>query len=178
MKLRTILCWIFVLVIIDQVIKIVINTFFLDSQFEIIPSLFEFNPIFNDKHSYVNSLFYNKFHINLGLWPHLILFLILEIVVLALYDYFRKNISKNRKLLDAAVIFQSAGIICALIGNLIWKNGTLDYIYLKPLFVFDLKDLYLNCFSILFLIYVWLNRNEIHQIKMKNIILRVKHYFK
>ncbi len=173
MKVRTIISWVFVLIIIDQAIKIIINTFFLETRFEIIPSLLEFKPVFNGHHSYVNSLLYNKYHINIGLWPHIILFLFLEIIVLIFYSCF-KNISNKTKLLDIALIFQLAGWVCALIGNLIWEKGTLDYIYLKPLFVFDLKDVYMNCFVVLFLIYTNKNRVQISTLKIRDIIIHTK----
>ena len=173
MKLRTIIFWILTLVIADQIIKIIINIFFIENQFEIIPSLFEFRPKFNDKHNYVNVLLYENFHINMGLWVHLIIVLTIETIVLILYDSLRSNLVKNRKLLDTAFVFQLSGVVCNFIGNLIWKNGTLDYIYLKPLFIFDLKDLYNNCFVVLFLIYFHKNRTEMKTIKMK----KLKHYF-
>ena len=170
MKAQTIILLIFILIIADQVIKIIINSFFLESQFDIIPSLFEFKPSFNDKHSYVNSLIHREFNINIGFWPHIILFLLIEVAFLILYSYFRNNILERKKLLDVSFIFQTSGIICAFIGSLIWKNGTLDYIYLKPLFIFDLKDLYLNCFSIMFLIYFHKNKILIKRMKMKEVV--------
>jgi len=70
-----------------------------------------------------------------------------------------------------------AAILCALIGNIIWKNGTLDYIYLKPLFVFDLKDSYSDIGIILFLIYAFKNRVQlklIHQLKIRDVYLDTK----
>ena len=149
-------------------LKIIINSFFLDVRFDIIPSLFEFKPTFNDKHSYVNSLLYKNFNIDIGLWFHIILFLFEEIILLTLYGYFRNNISENKKLLDVAIIFQITGYICALIGILIWKKGTLDFIYLKPLFIFDLKDLYVNCFVILFLVYAYKNRVQIRSVYVRD----------
>ena len=178
MKAKTIIFWIFILVIADQAIKIIINAFFLECQVEIIPSLFEFSPTFNDKHSYVNDLLYRNFHINMGLWFHIILFLIIEIVVFTMYACFKSAIFNNKRLLDFAFTIQLAGVVCAFFGNLIWEKGTLDYIYLKPLFVFDLKDLYMNCFVVLFLIYTHKNNAEIKKIKMKDVALHVKHYLK
>ena len=140
MKTQEIILWTLLLIIIDQVIKIITNSYFLESHFDIIPSLIELKPTFNDKHSYFNSLLNRYSNLNIGLEIHLSLFLIAEIVILTLYSFFR-SFSDNIKLLDIAIIFQMAGMICALIGNLIWENGTLDYIYLKPLFIFDLKDI-------------------------------------
>jgi len=178
MKARTILSWAFLLIIVDQAIKIVINTFFLETRFEIIPSLFEFKPVFNIHHSYFNSLLYNKFQINIGLLPHLILFLFVGVITPIFYNVLKKNIPNNTKLLDIATIFLLAGFFCGLSGNLIWEKGTLDYIYLKPLFVFDLKDLYLNCFAVLFLIYFLKNKTQIVAIKNESYFSYAKNMFK
>ena len=178
MSTQKIIFGVFILTIVDQVVKIIINNFFFECQFEIIPSLFEFKPIFNDKHSYVNDLLYKNFNINMGLWFHIVLFLFIEFVILTLYFNFKKIISKNQKLLDLALVFQLAGVVCALLGNLVWKEGTLDFIYLKPLFVFDFKDLYIDCFVVLFMIYVHKNYNEIKMIKMKDMTLDLKHLLK
>jgi cytochrome c oxidase subunit IV len=174
MKIRTIVFWIAILVFIDQAIKITINAYFLECRFDIILSLFEFRPTWNDKHSYVNSLLSNHFNVNLGLLFHTILFLIGGIVLLILYGFFRNNDFKNKKYLDFAFMFAFAGLICALSGNLIWENGTLDYILLNPLFVFDLKDLYLNCFVVLFVIFMLKNGKDIHKVKTKDLVLYVK----
>jgi len=179
MKAQKIICWILLLIVLDQTIKIIINSFFLETQFDIIPSLFEFAPTFNDKHSWVNYLFYENFNVNMGLWFHIILFLFIGIIVSTFYGYCRNNIVENKKLLDATFIFFTAGFVCALIGNLIWEKGTLDFIYLKPLFVFDLKDLYINCcFIPLFLIYANKNREQIRTIKIKNVIDYIKEKLK
>jgi len=173
MKIRTVISWIIILVAIDQIIKIIVNSFFLESRFDIIPSFFEFRPTFNDKHSYFNVLLYKKFKINIGLYAHIIFFLFFGVVLLIFYGYLRNHI-KNKKLQDIAFIFLYSGIICALIGNIIWKKGTLDYIYLKPLFVFDLKDLYNNCFAILLIIFVLKNNAELNKIKIRDLVLYIK----
>ena len=178
MKPQKIILWIFLLIVIDQVIKIIINSFFFEVRFEIIPSLFEFKPIFNDKHSYGNVLLNKHFNVNVGLLPHIIVFLSAQIIILSIYGCFRSNISENKKLLNAVIIFQIAGFVCGLIGNLIWEKGTLDYIYLKPLFVFDLKDLYLNSFTVLFLIYLHKNRTKIKTLKIKDVVVYVKNKLK
>lgn len=168
MSIRKIIIWILLLIVIDQAIKIVINSFFLESQFEIIPSLFEFKPFFNTKHSYPNSLLYEHFNIDMGLWFHGILFLIILIVATFFLVYVRNNIQGDKKLLDLAYIFLFAAAICSISGNFIWEKGVLDFIYLKPFFIFDLKDLYANCFVILFLIYYYKNRNQLKTVNIKN----------
>ncbi|MDR3285922.1 MAG: signal peptidase II [Prevotellaceae bacterium] len=172
MKRKNILLWIALLVIIDQVIKIIINTYFLDIRFNIIPSLFEFYPKFNDKYSYICVLF----SLNIGLLVHVIVISAIGITLLFMYNYLKK-ILINTKLLDFMFVFSMSGIICALIGIVIWTRGTLDYIYLKPLFIFDLKDLYLNVFGCLFLVFFYKNRMQLKAAKGRDLIIYVKNYF-
>ena len=166
MNVRKIVFLICLLIIIDQTIKIIIYSFFMEIRFDIIPSLFEFKPFFNVKHSYVNNLLYKYFHVNLGLLFHVGLYLfILIILIPSIWLTFRNNIRENKKILDVAFSFGIAATICAIFGNLIWQKGTLDYIYLKPLFIFDLKDLYSNCFSILFIVFALKNKVQLKEIK-------------
>ena len=174
MKARTVTINTFLLIAVDQVIKIIIHTYCGGYQFEIIPSIIDFKPAFNDNHSYVNVLLNKNFGLNIGLLPHIILFLCTMILVFPYFFYYRNNILRNTKLLDSAIIFLYAGIICALIGNLIWKKGTLDYIYLKPFFVFDLKDTYINLGIILFFTYLLKNRTVLKTIKTKDVFLYTK----
>ncbi len=173
MKTRNIITWILILITIDQAIKILIHNFFGDINFEIIPSLFEFKPTFNVKHSWVNVLLNENLGINVGLIPHVVLFILIGILISIFFPFIRNNISANKKLIDLAIIFMMAAVICALIGNLIWKNATLDYIYLKPWFVFDLKDLYVDLGIVTFLIYVLKNRRQLKKLdkglKMKDV---------
>ena len=169
-----------ILIVTDQLIKIIVNTYFMVSQFEIIPSLIEFKPTFNIKHSWVNTLLNKNFGINVGLLPHVILYLSFVILIPLYLSYTRDKISHHKRLIDMAIIFIMAGLLCALIGNLIWKNGTLDYIYLKPFVIFDLKDTYADFGIALFLLYALKNRNHLKklQIKMKDVFLHAKNRLK
>jgi hypothetical protein len=182
MKVRIIISWTLLLIIIDQTIKIIINNFLLESKFEIIPSLLEFKATFNNKYSYVNTLLYDNFHVNIGLLSHIVLYLILEVIVLNIYISFKIKLNNNyTKILDSAIIFQISSMLCALIGNLFWKEGILDYIYLKPLFIFDLKDIYNSIFTCLFLVYVLKNKGQLKNFKLlnqKELIVCVKKYFR
>ena len=99
----------------------------------------------------------------------MVIFAVAECIILALYIFLR-SLSKKTKLLDTAITFQIAGLICALLGNIVWKKGVLDFIYLKPLFVFDLKDLYNNFFVVFLLIYVHKYREKVNTTKIKEVI--------
>lgn len=162
------------LITIDQVIKIVIYNYFLETNFVIIPSLFEFAPTFNGKHSYANVLLHENFNIDLGLWIHVIFFMIFQAFILLLYDFLRSKLTKDSRILDFAIVLQLSAMICALIGNLIWEKGVLDYIYLKPLFVFDLKDLYNTCFIVIFPLTLLIYRKQFDSIKMGDLIKHPK----
>lgn len=182
MKTRTIITWIFILVFIDQIIKILINIHFRETHFEIIPSLIEFKPTFNVRHSWVNNLLDDNFGINVGLIPHIILYVMIAILVPVYFSYFKNKISNNKKLIDTANILMMAAILCALIGNIIWTKGTLDYIYLIPLFIFDLKDVFIDCGVVIFLIYAFKNRIEIEQsikgMKIRDVYMETRNRFK
>lgn len=168
MKTKTILLLILFLIALDQAVKLIIYNYFFDYNFDIIPGLLEFTPVFNDKHSYVNVLLDQHLGVNMDLWIHLLIFLFAELIILTLYGFFR-TFSEKTKLLDLSITFQIAGLVCALVGNLIWQQGTLDFIYLKPLFVFDLKDVYVNCFIVLFFIYLQKNKEKLKNAKLKDI---------
>ncbi|GHU64299.1 peptidase A8 [Bacteroidia bacterium] len=146
MKIRTIVLWVTVLVVIEQFIKLIISKYYQDINFEIIPSLFEFKPTLNNKSFYWLGLM----GIDVGRWARLITGTV-ALVILYLFYRYMKTVLKKNKLIDVACVFAFAGIICSLCDN-VFFGGSWDYIYLKPLFVFDLKDVYLNCFAILFLI--------------------------
>ena len=174
MKIRTIVLWTTILVIIDQIVKIIVNSYFLESRFDIIPSLFEFRPTFNTKHSYVNVLLSQYFDINIGLLPHIFLFLLIVIGSFIFYGYFRNSNLRYKRLLDFEFVFLLASIICAFSGNLVWEKGTINYIYLKPLFIFYLKDLYNNCFVVLFYIFTFKNKTEFRKMKLNDVVLYIK----
>ena len=168
MKIRTFLLWVIALFAIDQIIKIVINQYFLDVRFDIIPPLFYFRPKFSQNYSYINELF----KLGMGFWIHAILRCFVVMLLIVLYSLY-KTISKNAKVINIAFIFGFAAVTCSLIDTFLW-GGSLDFIYLKPLFVFDLKDLYVNVFIILFLLYNHKNRKYLASIKVKDIINPVK----
>lgn len=140
MKIRTIILWIFLLVILDQGVKLVIDNWFFSTHFTIIPSLLEFHPKFNYNHSYLNDLF----QLGISKWIHLIFFTLIALIYIPLYAAMRIS-SHKKKLIDWAAIFVFAGIICAILGQVFWE-GVLDFIYLIPLFIFDFKDIYMNVF--------------------------------
>ena len=167
MKTGKIITIILMLVLLDQMIKIVIYNYFFDHNFVIIPPLFEFRPVFNNKGPY----FFNLLKINIG-YGIFIIHIILQFCMITFYILLRQ-VGNNTKLFDSVFIFFESGLICSLIGYLIWDKGCLDYIYLKPLFIFDLKDVYINCFVCLLLIFSY--KNKLKRFSYIRKLLKTKH---
>jgi len=157
MSIKNITIWIIILVFIDQAIKVIIYDYFFDSMFDIVPFLLEFRPVFNSSGTILFNFLHNSLTLNIGVWIAVFYFVCLLCLVIILYILFRKA-KNNIKLFDAAFIFAMAGLVSSLISTIFWEGGCLDYIYLKPFFVFDLKDLYLNCFGILFCAFLYKKR--------------------
>ena len=154
MKTRKIISLIFLLIFLDQIIKILIHQYFFDCNFVILSPFLEFKPIFNNNGLYINNLL----NINGGIF---ILQAIVQVVFLFLMIIFYihlKKVGNNTKLFEWLFILCQSTLICAFIGYLFWDKGVLDYIYLKPLFIFDLKDLYAICFLCLLLVFIRNNK--------------------
>lgn len=153
MKTRNIILLIVLLVLIDQGVKLIVYTSFIDTNFEIIPKVLDFKPTFNSKYSFVNDSVYKNTGMDAGLLFHIILFAIIWLVQFVGYKFF-KSIDPHNKTIDVSIAFFTSAVICAYLGMLVWEKGILDFLYIKFYFnfVFDLKDVYSNCFVILFLI--------------------------
>jgi signal peptidase II len=167
MKTKTVLLWTTVLFVIDRVVKVVIDRYFINVKFEIIPPVFYFRPTFNPQYSWVNGLF----GLGMGFWAHVVLLGFAAIIFVLLYD-FMKKISGNRKIVSIAFIFGFAGVMSSFIGTIVW-NGCLDYIEWRRFTVFDLKDLYINIFLTLLVWYYIMNWKHLSSLKLENI---VRHY--
>jgi len=167
MTRKNIIFWIICLVIADQGVKLIIVNFFIDTKFDIIDSIIGFRPVFNTQYSYFNALF----KLNIGLLTHTIFLILIQFVVLILYTYL-KTAQHSTKLLDISFIFGQSALICVCCGFFFWESGILDFIYLY-FWTVDFKDIYLNCFAILFIISYHKNKTEINssKIKMKDYLL-------
>lgn len=172
MRIRTIIFLVIILVAIEQIIKLIICLNYQDISLEIIPSLVDFKPTLNNKTFYWLGLM----NIDVGRWLRLATAIIILSALCLFYLYLKRTL-QNKKWLDISFVFGIAGVLCSLSDN-IFFGGSWDYVYLKPLFIFDLKDIYMDCFSIFFLICCYRNRTEISNIKMKNIISFLKNELK
>jgi len=136
------------LVIADQIIKLFIYYNHMDKNVDIIKNILAFYPMFNKDYSWINSLF----QFGIGLVPHIIVVCLLLFCLLLFYDFLITK-KKGDKIIKTAFSFVIAAAFCSLIDKVLW-GGSLDYVYLKGFFVFDLKDVYVSVFEVLTVITV------------------------
>lgn len=134
------------LVVLDQIIKVYIYLNHLDKNVDIIKNILAFYPKFNKDYSWVNSLF----QFGIGLVPHIIFSCLVLLAVMLFYD-FLKTKKKMDKMMHAAFLLIISGAVCSLTDKVVW-GGSLDYMYLKGFFIFDLKDVYVGAFEVLIII--------------------------
>lgn len=136
------------LIFLDQIIKVYIYLNYMGKDVDIIENILAFYPIFNKDYSWLNSLF----NLGIGMVPHVIFLCFLLVVIILFYDFLKtkKNIRKWLYLPFLALI---SGNICSLIDKVVW-GGSLDYIYLKGFFIFDLKDVYVSIFEVSILLFL------------------------
>ena len=137
LKKTTITVWILGLSVLDQILKIVSEARFFDARFDIIPGFLEFLPKYNFDYSYLNQV------LGLGMgFGFTLVSLVVGVVVFVMLYKLRSHFSRHKVLLDWAFIFLCSAVVCALFSLIFWP-GVLDFIYLRPLFIFDMKDLYI-----------------------------------
>jgi signal peptidase II len=137
--------WIICLVVADQAVKLIIVNFFWGTKFYLIEPILGFRPVFNDQYSYFNTVL----KLNLGILPHTIILILAQAIISACYGYYKTIQRSGTLLIDVSYIFGQSALICVFCGFYFWKAGILDFIDLY-LWIVDFKDIYLNCFVILF----------------------------
>lgn len=166
MKLRNKWTWLAVIVLIgiEQAIKLVINHSFLDARFPILPPLLYFSPVFNRRYSWFNSML----QFDGSKWIHILFVAAFGILILLFYSFVNKKLG-SYKIIHALFAVLFSGAACSLIDKVFW-DGSLDYIYLKGFFTFDLKDVYINVFIGLLILAMLLKSEALRMIDEKNIL--------
>lgn len=104
MKTRSMILFIILLVIFDQVTKLIVYNLFMDYNFEVIPHILDFKPVFNGRYSFVNDSIYQRTGMDAGLFFHLILFALIW-GILFVYYRFHKKVAPTNKMIDVAFSF-------------------------------------------------------------------------
>lgn len=134
------------LVLLDQTVKIVIANKFMQHDFDIIAHVLRFNPVVNTRLSYAG----NFIHILSNPFVTILLNILVFFIFLSgylLYNAKRKHTSFPVQLI---MVFGISGCICSLIDKLFW-GGSLDFLQIPDVFIFDLKDCYLTIAEIIFM---------------------------
>lgn len=161
---------IFSLIAIEQFIKIIIYNNYLNERFDILPPILYFEPIFNRRYSWFNSML----QLGNGKWLHIVLVSIMTLILYLFYQYLKNSIG-NSNFINIMFAFLFSGAICSLIDKVFW-DGSLDYILVNGLFTFDLKDVYINIFTGLMILSLFLNNKTISQINEKATIREFKKF--
>ncbi|KNY28300.1 signal peptidase II [Pseudobacteroides cellulosolvens] len=179
MKAKIKATWVsvFLLIAIEQTIKIIIYNNFFDKRFAILPPILYFEPMFNRHYSWFNSML----KLNAGKGLHIAVVVILSILVIVFYRFLTKRIG-SIKIVNIMFAFLFSGAMCSLIDKVFW-DGSLDYIMLKGFFTFDLKDLYIDVFIGLMILLLFTKNEQLKQIDEKvllkdflDCLLNKKHY--
>jgi len=171
-KIKPIWIGIFLLIAIEQIIKIIIYNNFFDKRFAILPPVLYFEPMFNRHYSWFNSML--KISNSKGL--HISVVAIMIILVILFYRFLNKRVG-NVKIINIMFAFLFSGATCSLIDKVFW-DGSLDYIMLKGFFTFDLKDLYIDVFIGLMILSLFIKNDELKQIDDKALLKDFVHYLR
>lgn len=134
-----------IFLIIDQGIKFVIHKWFFNKRFVIIKDILSFDPIINSQGSWLNA----RFGANVSFTGLIIFNIIGLFIIVELYRYALYRNHKNFWL-DYTFIFMFSGAVCSLIDKTCY-GGSLDFIGIIPLFIADIKDIYI-CLALFFFV--------------------------
>ncbi|MGH4051954.1 MAG: signal peptidase II [Clostridium sp.] len=162
--------FIFLLVFLDQFIKLIVYTFLSNVKFNIFNNFFGFRSLLNSNHlSVFNSDFLN---INININILIILNIFICLFLISLLKYFRHIKIKTTAIYTSLLLFIAGGI-SSTIDRIFW-GGSLDYVILLG-YIIDLKDIYLFVGSIIILIIVIKNLD--FKKSNKKDMLVIKNYF-
>jgi len=166
MKVKIKPTWIgiFLLISVEQIIKIIIYNNFFDKSFAILPPVLYFEPMFNRHYSWFNSML--KINNSKGL--HIAVVVVMTILIVLFYRFLNKRMG-SVKIINMMFTFLFSGAMCSLIDKVFW-DGSLDYIMLKGFFTFDLKDLYIDVFIGLMVLSLFIKNDAVKQIDEKALL--------
>jgi signal peptidase II len=101
--------------------------------------------------------------------------IIAVIIVIFIFYYVSRYIHRRfgrRLSIDIITVMLFSGALCSLIDKLFW-NGSLDFVYLKGFFVFDIKDCYLTLSEITAAVLIFRNWNQLSHISTKETLFGI-----
>jgi len=144
------------LLLIDQITKVFVSSAYMQYDFDIITHFLRFNPEQN-----TNLSWYGNF-VDILASPFIAVLLNILAIFIFLSGYllYKAKKEKTRFLIKIIMVCGLAGCLCSLIDKLFW-GGSLDFLQIPNLLIFDLKDCYLTVAEVLFVITGILHSKEI-----------------
>lgn len=131
-----------------------------------------FMPTLNKNYSWINSLF----QLGLGRMFHVVSVVVILIFVYTALKYLENKVGNYSWVKTMKISFMSGGL-CSLIDKVFW-DGSLDYILLRGFFVFDLKDCYINIFTIIAITIMFKYRKVINNLKTREVLKDLAEFIK
>ncbi|WP_156286486.1 signal peptidase II [Oceanivirga salmonicida] len=135
-RLRKSILIILILVLIDQLTKIFINTFFNHVSFRLLNNKLGFKVYLN---KYYMSMFNHEFNLGLSIVTLTFINLVLLYFLVTFYLYVLKANALNSKIRICMIVVIAANI-CSIIDKIFW-GGSLDFIVFFG-YIIDIKDIY------------------------------------
>lgn len=125
-------------------------------EYEILTGLLKFNPKQNINLSWIG----NFVDIFSSLFIAVLFNVLAIFIVLSGYLLYREKTKQTKFSVKTIVAFGLAGCFCSLLDKLLW-GGSLDFLQIPNLFIFDIKDCYLTISGLVFVVVGILNSKEI-----------------
>lgn len=155
-KLKRYIVPILILMLTDQMIKLLIINHFKHLEFDILGSFLRFRPIHNTNLSFAGN--YIRIFSD---YKMAVVFNVLVILLfVAGYRFYMYRSDKAGLAAHIIIVCGLAGSFCSLVDKIFW-GGSLDFIQIPQLFTFDLKDCYISTALILFVIFGMIHNKEI-----------------
>jgi signal peptidase II len=160
------------LVLIDQAIKIYISNNLMNKKFYIFNNILGFKPYINLEYSWLNSIS----NLGISFLTHVVFNTLILLISFVVFRFIKVKYNED-KIVNGSFIFLFAGELCSLIDKIGW-GGSLDYILLKGLFIFDLKDVYVSLFEVTVVLCFLFNYKGLRKSNDKMIYNEIKSYIK
>ncbi|MDO5518346.1 MAG: signal peptidase II [Clostridium sp.] len=173
LSIKILLFLFFLLLFLDQGLKLIIKLFFFTKSFNIISNILWFNPIINTKGSWLNV----RFNININFTILISINILALLLFTEIYRYYNSKNNKNI-FADLSYLFIMIGSLCSLIDK-IFYGGSLDFIAIGNLFIADFKDIYINLAIFMFILVIYnYDSTDKENIENKNDIENLKYFLK
>jgi len=152
--------WILIAILItaDQGVKLFINANFLGNTAAIFPPVLYFSPVFNTDYSWFASML----DLTVSKWLHAAAVGLLIVILTLFYRFLNLRLGRDHTV-NTLFAFLFSGAFCSLLDKIFW-NGSLDFIMLNGLFIFDMKDVYISVFIGLLLLFLLKKNHTLSQI--------------